>query len=374
MLPGRRRTAFCAQLPTSYDDAFAVKVSDTNGATTTAVPALYQTDLNNACAAASGGESRCSLNGSYSTQVVPTLFVLGLPEKASQTSYKAELVCSTTCGTERHNVTGITPATGVTGTKVTVNVSGSALRESDKVRISSGGTTIESTTVSVAPDRRTLTAALDLTNAATGSWALSVITTNGWHYSSGQFTVTAPQPPANSTAPTIAGTVRVGTGLVARTGTWTPTPTSYTYQWKLDGVAIPGATASSYVPTAAQLGKKLSVTVKANRTGHASGAAGTTGIAVARGVAPKATTLPPVSGTAKVGRTLTAKRGTWTPTPTSYGYQWYANGKAVKGATKSTFVLTRAQRSLRITVKVTALRTGHSSGYAYGKATAVVVA
>ncbi|MFB9576697.1 hypothetical protein [Streptomyces yanii] len=460
-----QHTAFCAQLPTSYHDAFTVKVSDTNGATTTAVPALYETDLDNTCAAASGGESRCSLNGSYSTQVVPTLFVLGLPEKASQTSYKAELVCSTTCGTEKHSVTGVTPTTGVTGTKATVNVSGSALHAGDKVRISSGGTTIESTTVSVAPDRRTLTATLDLTNAATGSWALSVITTNGWQYSSGQFTVTAPQPPANTAAPTIAGTVRVGTGLVARTGTWTPTPTSYTYQWRLDGVAIPGATASSYVPTASQLGKKLSVavtahltrapsrtatsaattvalgvapkattppalgatprvgtrvyakagvwtptptsytyqwrldgvaiagatassyvptasqlgkklsvTVKANRTGHASGAAGTTAIAVARGVAPKATTLPSVSGTAKVGRTLTANRGTWTPTPTSYRYQWYANGKAVTGATKSTFVLTRAQRSLRITVRVTALRTGHSSGYAYSKATAVVVA
>ncbi|MFV0128700.1 hypothetical protein ACLGI4_13440 [Streptomyces sp. HMX112] len=459
-------TAICAELPTSYRDSFTARVSDTNGAAHTAVPALYGKDLDNTCTGMSNGESSCALTGPYTTGTVPSLFVLGLPEKASGTSYRAELVCAvTTCGTGKREVTGVTPATGVTGTQVRVTVSGSGLHEGDKVRIGAGGTTIESTTVSVAADRRTLTASLDLTTAPTGTWPLSVITSHGWEHSTGHFTVTAPRPPVNTTVPGIAGTVRVGAELTARPGTWAPAPTSYTYQWKADGAAIPGATAatyvppapllnkklsvavtahltgapsgtassaatavapgaapaattppalaaapqvgarvyakagvwtpaatsytyqwraeglaitgataSSYVPTAAQLGRRLSVTVKAARTGHAGGAAASTAVTVARGAAPRATTRPSVSGTAKAGRTLTANRGVWTPAPTSYGYQWYANGRAIAGATKSTFVLTRAQRGLRITVKATAHRTGHHSGTAYSVPTAAVVA
>ncbi|RSS37031.1 hypothetical protein EF906_23960 [Streptomyces sp. WAC08241] len=53
--------------------------------------------------------------------------------------------------------------------------------------------------------------------------------------------------------------------------------------------------------------------------------------AVAAGPAPKATRAPSLTGTVKVGRTLTLNRGTWTPAPTSYAYQWYANGPPPRG-------------------------------------------
>ena len=62
---------------------------------------------------------------------------------------------------------------------------------------------------------------------------------------------------------------------------------------------------------------------------------------------------PSISGTAVVGQTLTASTGTWTNSPTSYGYQWRrCQGTAcspVDGATSSTSVLTSADegRSLR---------------------------
>ena len=76
------------------------------------------------------------------------------------------------------------------------------------------------------------------------------------------------------------------------------------------------------------------------------------------GAAPKATTAPGVSGTAQVGKILTADHGTWSPAPTGYGYQWYRNGKAISSATKSTYKLTSSDRTRDITVKVTAKRTG----------------
>jgi hypothetical protein len=99
------------------------------------------------------------------------------------------------------------------------------------------------------------------------------------------------------------------------------------------------ATVSTYTVPASLLAKKLTVTVTARRTGYADGTATSSAITVAKGVAPKATKLPAITGTAKVGRTLTASHGTWTPSPTSYTHQWYADGKAIKGATEAKLLL-----------------------------------
>ncbi|MYU48359.1 glycoside hydrolase Chb [Streptomyces sp. SID7803] len=74
-----------------------------------------------------------------------------------------------------------------------------------------------------------------------------------------------------------------------------------------------------------------------------------------------------------MGKVLKVARGTWTPTPSSYTYQWYAGGKAIKGATKTSLTLRTAQKGKKITVKVTARRTGHSDGSALSKATKAVV-
>ena len=42
---------------------------------------------------------------------------------------------------------------------------------------------------------------------------------------------------------------------------------------------------------------------------------------------------PGITGTPKVGRTLTAEVGTWWPTPNSYERQWYRDGEKVPGST-----------------------------------------
>ncbi len=53
--------------------------------------------------------------------------------------------------------------------------------------------------------------------------------------------------PTNSVAPAVTGTATVGQTLSTTDGTWTGTPTSYTYQWQRAGVNISSATASTYV-------------------------------------------------------------------------------------------------------------------------------
>ncbi|WP_257040831.1 Tat pathway signal protein [Streptomyces sp. TLI_55] len=363
-------TAVCAVLPTAGFDRFDLAVTDTNGATTTAVPALYNSAWNNGCSLAIPSGWQCSAGGS-SSAASPSVFVLGLPEKASSTSYSAKLTCtSSLCGPDRVSVTAVSPGTGVAGGKVTLTVTGTALPASATVRLSRSGTTLNATTESVSADNRTLTATLDLTGAAPGTWNVSVLA-GCCEFPRGTFTVTEPQL-ENTAAPKVTGTVKVGAKVSAAPGSWSATPSSYTYQWKANGTEIAGATGKTYVLPASVVGKKITVTVTAVKEGWQGATATSAASTVAKGDAPKATKLPVISGTAKVGRTLKTTKGTWSPTPTSFAYQWYANGKVISGATKSSLVLKSAQKGKKITVKVIAHRTGHKDGSAVSKATAAV--
>ncbi|WGX99243.1 ExeM/NucH family extracellular endonuclease [Nocardioides sp. L-11A] len=73
---------------------------------------------------------------------------------------------------------------------------------------------------------------------------------------------------------------------------------------------------------------------------------------------------PSVSGTARIGQTLTASAGTWQPQPSSVAYQWYADGAPIPGATGRTLVLGSGQVGTRITVAVTAHAAGHADATA----------
>ena len=74
----------------------------------------------------------------------------------------------------------------------------------------------------------------------------------------------APVAPANAVLPVISGTATVGEILTASDGTWTGRePPTLTHQWKAGGAAIVGATAKTYVLTAAEVGKTITVTVTA---------------------------------------------------------------------------------------------------------------
>src|SRR5690606_25263484 len=77
---------------------------------------------------------------------------------------------------------------------------------------------------------------------------------------------------------------------------------------------------------------------------------------------------PKISGTMKVGKKLTAKPAAGAGL--KYKYQWYSNGKAIKGATKSTYKIAKVHRGKKITVKVTYSKTGYTSVKKTSKATA----
>ena len=84
--------------------------------------------------------------------------------------------------------------------------------------------------------------------------------------------------------------------------------------------------------------------------------AGTGSAAIA--VAPANTELPTISGTPKVGQTLTASDGKWANAPTSFAYMWLRcqrNGNkcsTIPSATAKTYVLAAADEKQTIRVRL----------------------
>ncbi|HMS36115.1 MAG TPA: CAP domain-containing protein [Arachnia sp.] len=73
------------------------------------------------------------------------------------------------------------------------------------------------------------------------------------------------------------------------------------------------------------------------------------------------TPKPTISGTAKVGKKLTAKAGTWKPSGVKLTYQWYRGSSKIAGATKKTYTLTKADKGKTVKVKVTGKKTGYAA-------------
>ena len=141
----------------------------------------------------------------------------------------------------------------------------------------------------------------------------------------------------NTSAPTTSGTTTVNSTLTGSKGSWAgyPVPT-YTYQWyrctatgaAADALpsgctAISGATGSTYKLSTLDYGKYLRLKVVGTNTLGADTKYSATSAKIA-GLDPVNTVAPTISGTPKVGTTVSAARGTWTgvPTPT-ITYQWF---------------------------------------------------
>jgi polysaccharide lyase-like protein/fibronectin type III domain protein len=82
---------------------------------------------------------------------------------------------------------------------------------------------------------------------------------------------------------------------------------------------------------------------------------------------PTDNTLPTISGATTVGSTLSATPGSWSGSPSSYGYRWRrcdsagSNCSDISGAGASTYTLAGADQAATLRVAVTATNTGGSS-------------
>ena len=193
------------------------------------------------------------------------------------------------------------------------------------------------------------------------------------------------------TAPTSAQAItggaapKVGQTLTAAEGTWTPAPTSYNYVWKIATTAagtytnIPGATSRTYVVKPDDVGKYIKVEVvgvKDNYDLTPQLSAATAVVALGTFATPP---TPTISGTLKVGQTLTASEGTWAPLQDSFSYVWQWSATVtgtyagISGATGKTYQLQPGDRGRFIKVVVTAVKAGYTSGVATSAASVAVV-
>lgn len=178
--------------------------------------------------------------------------------------------------------------------------------------------------------------------------------------------------PFNTALPAITGTLKIGSTQTVSTGTWSNTPTSYSYQWQKssDGISwinLSGETANTYVPTFDVANLQIRVNVGGV---NAVDTATVTSAVISGFVPPQATVVPAITGTRTVGQTLTSSSGTWPSTSSGYLYQWQRSSDggvtwtSISGATSSTYVLATADAGYQIRSQVSlTANAGSSSAY-----------
>lgn len=162
--------------------------------------------------------------------------------------------------------------------------------------------------------------------------------------------------------PRIDGEPRVGTELTASPGTWGPQPVSLTYSWSVGDTVVAGADGPRFTPGPDAVGKTVTVTVRGSKSGYNPATATATAGPVEPGVIAGGSAT--VVGDPKVGATLTAQSGGWTPAGVTLGYQWLSDGKLIEGATGQTFQPDAALLGATIQVEVTASLPGYTDATA----------
>jgi subtilisin family serine protease len=203
------------------------------------------------------------------------------------------------------------------------------------------------------------------------------VTGNGDAFSAVEAVSTATDPVAEGTQtgtiPVVSGAAAVGQTLTADPGTWDAAAT-LNYQWYRSGVAVPGATGTSYTLNAADLGRTVTMTINGTRGGYApltleSAATAAVLPGTLSGPAPVFTTGDPVYAHDIISAVLDA--GQWTP-GTNFQTQWYAAGVPIPGATLSDYEIMTADIGKTVTYRVTASKDGYATTVASTPASGVV--
>jgi hypothetical protein len=188
------------------------------------------------------------------------------------------------------------------------------------------------------------------------------VTINGnWMEAWEAITAVAPSAPVNTVAPVISGGLSVGDVLTTTNGTWTGSPTSFTYVWYSEstGLPIPGATSSTYTLVEADADTEIASQVTAIN-GAGSAMAQSSFVYPTALSAPENLSLPAIDGltTWMVGMTIEFTGNEWSgnPVPT-LTYQWQRDGGNISGATDTTYLSGYADEGYLVGIKCTATNT-----------------
>src|SRR4029079_3988336 len=129
------------------------------------------------------------------------------------------------------------------------------------------------------------------------------------------------------------------------------------YQWKSNGISIAGATTATLIVPLASVGQTITVSVTGTKTGYDPLMKVSVPTTAVTNVITGPT--PTITGTAKVGSTLTANARAWAPTPVTLAYSW-KTGTTVLGS-RSTLVVPASAYGKTITVTVTGSKNGSTA-------------
>jgi hypothetical protein len=157
--------------------------------------------------------------------------------------------------------------------------------------------------------------------------------------------------------PLITGQAAVHQKLKVKTPGW-ETGTTFTYQWKANGIPIDGATHRSFKIPYGLVGKRIDVTVTGENPLAAKGASATS----ARTHKVALATTPKISGSLIAGSAVHVVPGKWTK-GTTLTYTWYVGEKRIKNDPGPGLVLKKKYVGKSVRVRVTGSKQG------YGKVT-----
>ena len=186
----------------------------------------------------------------------------------------------------------------------------------------------------------------------------------------------------NLSLPAITGTPAVGKPLTASPGTWNLKGTTFHYQW-LAGTTPVGTDSATYTPTAADVGKRVSVRVTGSVAGIGSATAQSgatapvTGTAVVPPPPPAAKKVvlvkrPAIKGSLEAGTKARVTAGKWSPADVQLSYRWYVGGKLVAKAHGAKLLLKEKWVGKRLQAKVVAKADGYLKASALTKRSAPI--
>jgi hypothetical protein len=171
-------------------------------------------------------------------------------------------------------------------------------------------------------------------------------------------------PPVATGLPSVSGSNAAGGQQSTTKGSWSTNCgaaiTDYRYKWQQDGpnngTDIPGATSSTYVTTAADMGHSVNSAVSAcDSAGCASYMPSATNSGTIVCEAPQNTTAPSVSGDGAVGWEQDVSTGSWSSgCPITYRYQWQKDGSTSGLPANSSYVPVGADIGSTLSASVTA--------------------
>lgn len=179
------------------------------------------------------------------------------------------------------------------------------------------------------------------------------------------------QIPTATLAPRVLGVAKVAGTLTCDAGTWTGAIATRKYQWLSNGASVKDATSATLVVPGGLYQTTVSCKVTVVSDKGVSATLTTSGSSVAVGPTLAYTGVPVVTGNPRVGVALQATAPTYNPRAVSVTYQWYRNGVAITGATKSAYRIVEADRGATLTVRTVGIKFGYlnstQSGASNGK-------